>query len=280
MNKQDTEFFKQTEQWFASITDKSEEGLRSYLRGESPADAGESLTQKVSSRSALLIYDCDSEALRFKLLQKFAELAVFDRREIKHLKKNLGLNDVQAEAVRFANLMILRNEYIREGIETFEKFVTTSLSAMFKTIDKEVVSQTLKEFRKTSRQAKTTLVEGIGLSYVERLKQNASLFTKNPNVGRPRDVENKMEEIRSAIEEVFRASFGKINGSNIEDILSGKISAPRITKIKVARELNISRPQFDEWLVRSKLDFEEQVEQVQDKFYQELKKLRTNRNSN
>lgn len=144
---------------------------------------------------------------------------------------------------------------------------------MFKAIEQEGIPNALKKFRKTSSRNKNTLVEGIGLSYIERLKQNAHLFIKTPNVGRPTDIEDKTEEIASAIRELLKESFGLINESNIDDILNGKIIAPKITKIKVADQLKISRPQFDKWLRISKLDFEEQVNQAQDEFYQKLKKL-------
>ena len=76
-------------------------------------------------------------------------------------------NNLDAFAlVRFANLMILRNEYVKERIKTFDKFIATTLSAAFKTIDEEGISNQLKEFRKASQKTKTKFVEGIGLSYI------------------------------------------------------------------------------------------------------------------
>jgi len=101
MKKDNTEFFKQTEKWFAAIPDKTENGLRAYLKGERPADAGTSVTQKASNKSALLIYNYDLEAVRYKLRRKFSESAIFDRQEIKYLKQAFSLNQLQAEAVRF-----------------------------------------------------------------------------------------------------------------------------------------------------------------------------------
>jgi len=215
MKKDNTEFFKQTEKWFAAIPDKTENGLRAYLKGEPPADAGTSVTQKASNKSALLIYNYDLEAVRYKLRRKFSESAIFDRQEIKYLKQAFSLNQLQAEAVRFANLMILRNEYVKERIKTFDKFIATTLSAAFKTIDEEGISNQLKEFRKASQKTKTKLVEGIGLSYIERLKQNAYLFIKTPNMGRPMDTEDKTEKIAQAIKELLKKRFGSINESNI-----------------------------------------------------------------
>jgi hypothetical protein len=271
MNKDNTEFFRQTEKWFAAIPDKTENGLRAFLKGERPADAGTSITQKVSNKFALLIYNYDLEAVRYTLRRKFSESAIFDREEIKYLIETFDLDEFQAEAIRFANLLILRNEYVEEGIKSFDKSITTILSVAFKTIDEDVILKFLKEFRKASRKNKTTFVEGIGFSYVERLKQNAQLFIKTPNIGRPSDTENKKDKIALAIKELLKESFGLINESNISDILNGKIPTPKITKVKVAHKLSISRPQFDKWLSKSRLDFEEQVDQVQDEFYHELK---------
>lgn len=272
MNKENIEFFEQTEEWFSAISDKTESGLRDFLKGERPADAGASVTRKISSKSNLLLYNYDLEAVRYKLQREFSESAIFDREEIKYLRETFDFNEFRAEAVRFANLLILRNEYVKDCIKIFEEFIATTLSAAFKTIEQDGVSKTLKEFRKASSKAKNTLVEGIGLSYVERLKQNAHLFIKTPNVGRPSDTKDKTDKITSAIKELFEESFGSINESNTKDILNGKIPEPRITKVKVASQLNISRPQFDKWLNNSKLDFEEQVNRVQDEFYQKLKK--------
>jgi len=272
MNKENTEFFKQTEEWFSAFPDKTENGLRNLLKGESPADAGISVTQKADSKTALLIYNYDLEAVRYKLRRKFSESAIFDREDIKYLKEAFSLNELQAEAVRFANLMILRNEYVKERIRTFDKFITTTLSAAFKTIDEEGILNQLKDFRKASKKTKTKLVEGIGLSYIERLKQNAYLFIKTPNMGRPMDTEDKTEKIVQAIEELLKKSFGSINESNIDDILNGRIPTPKIKKTQVAKLLDTSRPTLDSWLLNSNLDFEQQVNQAQIKFYQELKK--------
>ena len=182
------------------------------------------------------------------------------------------MDEFQAEAIRFANLLILRDEYIKDCIKFFEEFITTTLSSAFKTINQDGISNALKKFRKVSNKTKNTFVEGVGLSYVERLKQNAQLFIKTPNTGRPSDTENKTDKIASAIKQLLKESFGLINESNINDILNGKIPASRITKTKVAHKLSISRPQFDKWLSKSRLDFEELVNQVQSEFYQELKK--------
>lgn len=212
------------------------------------------------------------ETACYKLRRKFSESAVFDRQEIKYLEKTFDLNEFQAEAVRFANLLILRNEYVKDCIETFDEFITTTLSGAFKIIEQDGIPKALKKFRKASNKTKNTLVEGIGLTYVERLKQNAHLFIKTPNVGRPSDTKDKAVEVSAAIEELLLESFGLMNESNTKDILNGKISAPKITKIKVASRLNISRPQLDKWLSNSKLNFEEQVNHVQDEFYQKLKK--------
>lgn len=272
MNKETTEFFKLTEEWFTGIPDKTESGLRALLRGERPADAGTSITQKVSNKSALLIYNYDLEAVHYKLRSKFSESAIFDREELKYLIETFDLDEFQAEAVRFANLLILRNEYVKDCIEIFKEFIIVTLSHTFKTIERDGIPNALKKFRSASSKTKNTLVEGIGLSYVERLKQSAYLFIKTPNVGRPADMEDKTEKITSAIKQLLKESFGSINESNINNILDGKIIAPRITRIKVADQLEISRPQLNKWLSKSKLDFKEQINQVQDEFYQELKK--------
>lgn len=271
MNKENTEFFEQTEEWFSAIHDKTESGLRDFLKGERPADAGASVTRKISNKSALLLYNYDLETVRYKLQCKFSESAIFNREETKYLKETFDLDESQAEAVRFANVLILRNQYVKDCIKIFEEFITTTLSGAFKIIEQDGVPKALKEFRKTSNKTKNTLVEGIGLSYIERLKQNAHLFIKTPNVGRPSDTKDKTNKITSAIKELFKESFDLINESNTKDILNGKVPTPKITKIKVASRLNISRPQFDKWLSNAKLDFEEQVNHVQDEFYQKLK---------
>lgn len=273
MKKDNTEFFEQTEKWFVAIPDKTENGLRTYLKGERPADAGTSVTQKASNKSALLIYNYDLEAVRYKLRRKFSESAIFHRQEIKkYLKETFSLNQLQAEAVRFANVMILRNKYVKELIKTFDKFITTTLSAAFKTIDEEGISNQLKDFRKASKKTKTTFVDGIGLSYIERLKQNAYLFIKTPNMGRPVDTEDKTEKIVLAIKELLKKGFGSMDKSNIDEILNGNIPTPKITKTQVANSLDTTRPTLDTWLLNSNLDFEEQVNQAQIEFYKELKK--------
>lgn len=274
MNKENTESFQSAEEWFRTIADKTERGLRDFLRGERPADAGASKTQKVSDRTALLLYNYDLEMMRYKLRCKFSESAIFDREEIKYLKKTFDLNEHQAEAVRFANLIILRNEYVKDCIKIFEDFISMTLDAAFKTIDTEGVPNTLREFRKVSNEAKTRFVERVGFSYIERLKQNPHLYIKTPNVGRPHDTEDKTERIKLAIKELFEENFGSINELNMDDILNGKISTPKITKFQVAAKLKISRPSFDAWLHNSNLDFEEQVNQIQVKFYKELKNNR------
>lgn len=274
MNKEDGKFFKLIEEWFIAIPDKTEKGLLEFLKGERPVDAGTSITHKVNSKSALLLYNYDLDATTYKLRRKFSESVIFSRAEIKYLKKTFGLDEFQAEAIYFLNLLILRDEFVKDQVRAYEEFITSTLSSAFKAMDQEGVSNALRKFRKASNKTKNAFVEGIGLSYIERLKQNAHLFIKTPNVGRPRDAENKTEEITSAIENLFQASFGKINDSNIKDILSGKTSTPKITKIKIAKELNVSRPQFDEWLVRSNLDFEEEVERIQSEFYRRLKARR------
>jgi len=272
MSNEHDEFFKVTEEWFTEIPDKTENGLRIFLRGEYPADAGESVTQKIGSSSALLIYNYDLEVLRYKFQRKFSETAIFDRTEIKYLKQTFGLTDLGAEAVHFANLIILRNEYVHDCLTLFEEFLTSTLSAIFQTIDQEGIPHALKKFRKASNKAKTTFVEGIGFSYFERLKQNAHLFIKTPNVGRPPDTGDKTERINSAISKLLQEGFGLINDSNKNDILAGIIPTPKITKLQVADKLKISRPTFDTWLRNSNLNFEEQVNHTQIEFYKTLKK--------
>ncbi len=271
MNKEDTEFFKLIEEWFVTIPDKTEKGLRELLRGERPIDAGTSVTHKVSSEYALLLYNYDLDAIVYKLRRKFSESAVFNRTEIKYLRKTLNLDDSQAEAVYFLNLLILRNEFVKDQMKIYEEFIASTLSNAFKTINQEGVSDTLRKFRKVSNKTKNTFVEGTGLTYIERLKQNAHLFIKTPNVGRPIDREEKTEKITSAIKELFDEILNSKNESNKIDILSGKTVLPRITKSKVALQLNISRPQFDKWLNANKLDFEELVSSVQSEFYQSLR---------
>ena len=272
MNKENTDFFQKAEEWFTAIPDKTEGGLRDFLKGERPADAGASVTRKISNRAALLLYNYDLKMMRYKLRRKFSESAIFDRKEIKYLEETFNLSEAQAEAVRFANLMIICDEYVKDYMEIFEKFIDTTITYAFKTIDEEGVLNTLREFRTVSNKTKTAFVEGIGFSYVERLKQNPYLFVKTPKVGRPLDTEDKTARIKLAIKELFEENFGSIDESNLEDILNGKISTPKITKFQVAIKLEISRPSLDTWLNNSNLDFEEQVNQVQVKFYQELKK--------
>lgn len=271
MNKENTEFFKLIEEWFVTIPDKTEKGLRELLKGERPIDAGTSVTHKVSSESALLLYNYDLETVNYKLRRKFSESVIFNRAEIKYLTKTLNLDDSQAEALYFLNLLILRNEFVKNQMKVYEEFIASTLSNAFKTINQEGVSDTLRKFRKASNKTKNTFVEGTGLTYIERLKQNAHLFIKTPNVGRPIDREEKTGKITSAIRELFDKSLNLKNESDKNDILSGKIVPSRITKSKVALQLKISRPQFDKWLNVAKLDFEELVNSVQSEFYQSLR---------
>lgn len=230
MNKENTEFFQLAEEWFKAISDKTESKLRGFLKGDRPANAGASVTRKVSNKAALLLYNYDLDTMRYKLRREFSESAIFDHKEIKYLKQTFDLTKPQAEAIRFANLMILRNEYVKDCIEIFKKFINTTLTAAFKKIDEEGVPKTLKEFRKVSNKAKMTFVKGIGFSYVERLKQNANLFIKTPNVGRPSNTDDKTEKIALAIKELLKKGFGLIDESNINDILNGHIPMPKITK--------------------------------------------------
>lgn len=271
MNRENTEFFKLIEEWFITIPDKTEKGFRELLKGERPIDAGTSVTHKVSSESALLLYNYDLDTIIYKLRRKFSESVIFNRAEIKYLNKTFNLDDSQAEAVYFLNLLILRNEFVRDQVKIYEEFLASILSSTFKTIDQEGVSDALKKFRKVSSKTKNIFVEGVGLTYIERLKQNAHLFIKTPNVGRPIDREEKTEKITLAIKELFDESLNSKNESNKNDILSGKIVPSRITKSKVALQLKISRPQFNKWLNATKLDFEELVNSVQSEFYQSLR---------
>lgn len=271
MNKNDAALNELFEEWSAATPDKTQNGIRKFLEGERPVDAGTSKTHKVSNKSALLIFNYDSEALRYKLQREFAKSVIFDGTEIKYLKETYGLNDFQAEAAYCINLLLLRNEFVKNGVKVYGEFITSTLSGAFKTIEKDSYTDSLNKFRRASKKTKNMFVEEIGLSYIERLKQNAYRFLKAPKVGRPTDTEDKSEKIKLAVKQLLEESFGSIKKSNINEILNGKIVPPRITKIKVALQLKISRPQFNKWLNAAKLDFEELVNSAQSEFYQSLR---------
>lgn len=277
MKENKREFIEMIDEWFEPLKDKTEQELREFLRREKPVDAGSSHTERVGNSYSILVYNVDLQTLIYRMRWKYSEVALFESKEIEYLMKEYEIDEVQAKAILFANHLALCDQFANEGLEAFKKLLSDVLESAFLNIGDKIISDALNQFRKHSPQAET-FVDRIGLSYIDRLKQNVHLFIKTPDVGRPKGTKNKEQksrdakelEIRTVIREIIKDSYGLIAVNDLDKIIEGE--TPRITKSAVAEKLMVSRGTLDNWLTECELDFETLAEEEINKFLSDLKR--------
>ncbi|HLM02076.1 MAG TPA: hypothetical protein VK400_13565 [Pyrinomonadaceae bacterium] len=249
------------EELFASMLDKSDNELRSYLRGLPPVDAGQSRSIVVGNEHSTLVYNFDRDRTYYELRSQYAELARFPTKLIKNIAKEFSIDLRRAKMVVLANHLILSDCFVAEGLRFYEETARQSLIDAQIQIEKNGKQKTIARWRernsheypfvKSAAIAELNKIGDLVPELVKSLEGHPlgvrNVYYKSDLRERERELSAKSEEFVESAKNLYLRIYKEQHELNSAAVGDKNSVEEKITAVAVAKNANISRTNFYYW---------------------------------